>query len=93
MLKIRARIVLADDAGKVHGQRAFSGMQPSMDIDGGLVACKVVRGELSAPIPRAEAVEVLLGLPYGEEFEEKLRSGYRFNLNVASRVLGSGVIL
>lgn len=91
MLSIEARIWLkSEDDG---GLRGFSHMQPSMNINGELVACKIIDGPKGTPIDPGRWHDVRIDLPYGEMFSDVLRSGFHFGLNFGGRVLGEGVIL
>lgn len=67
-------------------------MQPSMDINGDLVACKIIYGEEGTPMLLGYDYDVTVELPYGEIYADKVKRGFCFNLNVASRVVDYGVV-
>ena len=68
-------------------------MQPSMDIDGELVACKILSGLEGGCIELGKEHDVQIDLGYGESYAAVLQSGFRFNLNVGGRVIGHGHVL
>ncbi len=68
-------------------------MQPSMDINGELVACKIIDGPEGERLELGQEHDVRIDLGYGEEYAGVLRSGFKFNLNVGGRVIGHGYIL
>ena len=92
MLKVKAKIYLQPESEGGLTREGYSGMQPSMDIDGELIACKVICGDEGTSMPLDREYEVMIELGYGEIFEDKLKSGFHFNLNIASRVIGDGVV-
>ncbi len=92
MLKVNAKIYFKSEKEGGLKNPAFSGIQPSMDIDGELVMCKIIFGEEGTPMPLNNDYDVIIELAYGEMFQEKLKPGFRFNINLASRILGNGVI-
>jgi hypothetical protein len=51
MLKVNAKIHLKTKKEGGLTRPGFSGMQFSMDIDGELVACKIIYGEEGTPMP------------------------------------------
>jgi len=91
-MTVNAKIHLRTESEGGLTKAGFSGMQPSIDIDGDLVACKIICGEEGTPMPLGNNYEVSIELGYGKIYEEKLKSGFHFNLNIASRVIGEGVI-
>ena len=93
MLSIEARIYLrTEDEGGLT-RPGFSGMQPSMDINGELVACKIMDGPEGSVLELGREHDVRIDLGYGEDYADVLQSGFHFNLNVADRVIGNGEIL
>jgi len=93
MLSIEARIYLRTESEGGMTRRGFSGMQPSMDINGELVACKIIDGPEGSPLELGQEHDVRIDLGYGEDYAAVLRSGFKFKLNVADRVIGRGEIL
>ena len=92
MLKIKAKIYLQPEGEAGLTREGYSGMQPSMDVDGELIACKIFYGDEGTVMPLDREYDVLIELGYGEIFEDKLKPGFHFNLNIASRIIGNGVI-
>jgi translation elongation factor EF-Tu-like GTPase len=93
MLSVEARIYLkTEDEGGLT-RPGFSGMQPSMDINGELIACKIIDGAEGERLDLGQEHDVRIDLGYGEVFSDVLRSGFKFNLNVGGRVIGNGRIL
>ena len=72
--------------------RAFSGIRPSFEIKDQLIACKILKGEIGSPLELGVWHKVVVELPYGEIFENQLKSGFRFRLMVASWEIGHGEI-
>ncbi len=87
MLKITAEIELESRMRK----QGFSGMRPSFNTGKELIMCTVhsKRGRL---IPLGIPQDVDIELPYGEQYSDIIRPGYKFSLNVGSRVIGQGVV-
>lgn len=93
MLSIEARIYLkTEDEGGLT-RPGFSGMQPSMDVRGELIACKIIDGPKGSRLELGQEHDVRIDLAYGEDYSEVLRSGFSFNLNIGGRVIGAGRIL
>jgi len=91
MLSIEARIfLLSEDEG---GLRAFSGMQPSMNVNGELIMCRIIDGPEGESIALGQEHDVRIDLPYGERFQDVIRSGFEFGLSYGGRVLGHGEVL
>ena len=91
MLSIEAQIyLLSEEEG---GVRGFSHMQPSMNINGELVACKIIDGQKGDPISLGEYHDVRIDLGYGEDYQDVLRSGFEFGLNAGGRIIGHGKVL
>ena len=93
MLSVEARIYLRPEDQGGLTRPGFSGMQPSMDINGDLIACKIIDGQEGSRLNLGEEHDVRIDLPYGEDYVDVLRSGLEFNLNVGGRIIGSGRIL
>ncbi len=74
-------------------EKAFSGMQPSIEITGDLVACKIIYGNEGTEMKLGEEYSVQVELPYESEASEKLAKDFHFGLNVGGRVIGHGVIV
>ena len=91
MLKIKAMVWFTSQ--KKGGHRAFSGIQPSLEIDGQLIACRILNGSLGEPIDPECWHEVDVDLPYGELLADSFRVGREFKLKIASWEIGHGKIL
>ncbi|MDM8523671.1 hypothetical protein QUF80_09895 [Desulfococcaceae bacterium HSG8] len=72
-------------------KQGFSGMRPSFNTGKELIMCTVYskKGKF---IPLGTLQDVDIELPYGEKYSDTIRPGYRFSLNVGSRVIGQGVV-
>jgi hypothetical protein len=73
--------------------RAWSGIQPSLEVGGKLIACKVVKGDEGTALELGILHEVAIELGYGEMYEDHLRTGLEFRLMVASWEIGHGRIV
>ena len=93
MLSIRARICLLPKSEGGFRQPVASGIQPSMSIKGDLVACKILTGRDGELIVPGREYEVRIDLGYGEVYADALVPGFKFSLNLASRVIGHGEII
>lgn len=92
MLEFIAEIYLFKENGGAMPGDGWSGMMPSFNMDGDLVASKIL---CDKPIPKEKWQEVIIQLPYGDKFEHikaTLKNNYEFKLNVGGKVLGKGVI-
>ena len=78
MLKVKAKIHLRSETEGGLTLTGFSGMQPSMDIDGELAACKIIYGNEGTVMLLDQDYDVLIELAYGEIFGDKLKSGFHF---------------
>jgi len=92
MLTARARVYFKTREEGGHS-RAFSGIQPSMEIDGELVACKILKGDVGSDIELGRSHDVTIELGYGEMFADRLKQGLEFRLMIASWEIGHGEIL
>jgi len=93
MLSVEARVYPKREEEGGFTRPGFSGMQPFMDIRGDLVACKIINGPEGELLELGEERDVRIDLPYGEEYADVLRRGFRFRLKVGGRVIGHGRIL
>ena len=93
MIRVTAEIHLDPQAEGGLAKDGFSGMQPSINIDGELVACKIIFGEIGTLMPLGRDYCVMLEIPYGEFHVEKLKPGFQFDINIASRKIGSGSVI
>ncbi|WP_160680162.1 hypothetical protein [Clostridium sp. C8-1-8] len=92
MLEFIAKIYLFKENGGVMIGDGWSGMMPSFNMDGDLIMSRIIAYE---PLTIEQWHEVLIQLPYGNEFEEikqRLKNNYEFKLNVGGKVLGKGII-
>ena len=74
-------------------QRAFSGMQSSIEIAGDLVACKIIYGAEGTEMTLGEEHLVQIELSYESEISDRLVRNYHFGINVGGRVISHGVIM
>jgi hypothetical protein len=72
------------------GNTPFSGIQPSFAAKGELIMCRIWTIDGSQHMAVGVPCEVKIELPYGENYRDLLSTGYEFNLNVGSRVIGCG---
>ena len=93
MLSVEATINLRTEEEGGLIRPGFSGMQPSMDINGELVACKILEGFEGNPLGLGQEHDVQIDPAYGERFSNVRRAGFLFNLNVGGRIIGRGQIL
>lgn len=70
----------------------LNGLRPSFNYDGQRVACEVWAEEVDEFVPLSQPLRVRIRLPYGEELGWKFVGGEAFRLNIASRVIGEGVV-
>lgn len=94
MVRFTARTHLMKDSKGNLIQRAFSGMRPSLNVNNKLITCSIVINEetidkLNAGLEQ----EIIIELPWGEEYTEPIRSGINFHLNVGAVIIGSGEII
>lgn len=92
MLEFIAKIYLFKENGGVMPGDGWSGMMPSFNMDGELIASRILCDNTLA---KEEWHEVIIQLPYGDKFEHikgKLKNDYEFKLNVGGKVLGKGII-
>lgn len=90
MLEFLADIYLYEENGGAMKGDGWSGMMPSLNMDGQFVMSKVLADK---PLKKGEWHEVIIQLPYGNEFEyikNTIKEGYEFKLNFGVKVLGEG---
>ena len=88
MLKINAEIELLR---KQMSKQGFSGMRPSFKAGNQLIMCKVY-SKSGKFIPLGIPQDVDIELPYGEQYSNIIRPGYKFSLNVGKKVIGQGTV-
>jgi len=87
MLKVSAEIELESRMPK----QGFSGMRPSFNTGKELIVCTVYsKGEKFIPLGSPQDVDI--ELPYGEQYSDIIKPGYKFSLNVGSKIIGQGVV-
>lgn len=92
MLEFIADIYLFKDNGGAMPGDGWSGMMPSFNMDGDLIASRIL---CDKPLIKEQWHEVIIQLPYGDKFEHikgKLKNEYEFKLNIGGRLLGKGII-
>lgn len=93
MKKFRASVILENPATKILPNPIKNGLRPSFSYNGELIACEI-RSESGAEwLPLNEEINVTILLLYGDELAWKIEAGSSFELNVASQVIGKGVVL
>jgi len=93
LLEFIADIYLFEENGGAMPGDGWSGMMPSFNMDGVLIASRVLSDK--PVLPKGEWHEVIIQLPYGDKFEEikgTLKNNYEFKLNFGGKVLGKGII-
>jgi hypothetical protein len=92
LLEFIAEIYLFKENGGAMPGDGWSGMMPSFNMDGELIASRVL---CEKPLTKEQWHEVIIQLPYGDRFEdikENLKNEYEFKLNIGGKVLGKGII-
>jgi hypothetical protein len=72
--------------------RIKSGLRPSFNYEGQLVACIVEVADGSDWIEIGSRQRVTIRLPYADQFGWNFRSGTHFRLNVGGKVIGVGTV-
>ncbi|AGF55482.1 hypothetical protein B0P06_000420 [Clostridium saccharoperbutylacetonicum] len=80
-----------ENSGAMPGD-GWPGMMPSFNMDGELIASKIL---CDGPLAKEQWHEVIMQLPYGDRFEDIkgiLKNNYEFKLNFGGKVFGKGII-
>jgi hypothetical protein len=93
MLELEARICLRTSESGGMGRPGFRGMRPSFSV-GELITSQVSRLDGGDQIPLGTTHDVLVRLPYGDEFgyADRIHEGMAFTLNQGRQVIGEGVV-
>lgn len=93
MLEILANLTFykAEEGGLP--QPVNNGLRPSFSYSGELVACEVWVEDCSGLVPHGESLRARIRLPYAEQLGWVFEGGESFKLNIASQVIGEGVVL
>lgn len=92
MLQFIADIYLFEENGGVLPGDGWSGMMPSINLDGELIASRILSDKA---LTKEEWHEVIIELPYGDKvnsIKEKIKEQYEFKLNIGGKVLGKGKV-
>lgn len=94
MLELEARICLRTPENGGMGRPGFRGMRPSFSVGGDLITSQISRLDGGDLMPQGTTHDVLVQLPYGDEFgyAERIVEGMPFTLNQGQRVIGEGVV-
>ena len=93
MLEVIARVTLV---GARHGgldKPVRNGLRPSFDYAGELVACELWAEGVDELVPLDQPFRARVRLPYGDRLGWSFAGGEPFALNIASQVIGEGVVL
>lgn len=93
MLELLASLTFykAEEGGLPHP--VHNGLRPSFSYSGELVACEVWVEDCSGLVPHGESLLARIRLPYAEQLGWVFEGGESFKLNIASQVIGEGVVL
>lgn len=90
MLTVLASIVLFGPSRGGLRQSVKNRMRPSFSYSGQSVACEVLSADGLAMLPLDSRFQAVIKLPYGDKLGWKIPPGTRFELNIASQVIGEG---
>lgn len=93
MLEVLAEIKLNKENEGGMDRDGFSGMMPSFNVNGELIMCKLIYGDINTKILRGQTYNIIIQLPYGERYKDVINAGYLFNLNIGGRIIGKGKII
>ena len=92
MLTINASIYFKKYEEGGLSKNGVSGMQPSFSVNDDLIMCKILGKDGTSKFILGREYDVTIDLPYGEEFSDKIKSGYRFHLNFGGHEFAAGVV-
>jgi hypothetical protein len=93
MLEVLAEVTLfGADRGGLE-KPVNNGLRPSFNYAGELVACEVWADDVEGLVPIDQTLRARIKLPYGDELGWKMGGGESFKLNIASHVIGEGLII
>ncbi|MCO7226070.1 hypothetical protein [Pleionea sp. CnH1-48] len=93
MLRINAKIYFkTKEEGGLH-KDGVSGMQPSFFMPNDLIICKLISNTGDHQFKLGNEYELVVELPYGEEFKDEVVASYKFHLNIGGLEFASGVVL
>lgn len=93
MLTFKCIIFLLGSENGGLAQPIKNGSMPSFNFDNELVACKVYSNEGAEFLVLEELLNVNIKVASYFEDHSKLKKGVKFKLNIASQVIGHGIIL
>jgi hypothetical protein len=88
---LEAKITWATEANGCI-ERPFSGIQPSMLVAGELIMARIESQHATKEMERGQAYDVLIKLPYGEQYEAHLIPEMEVKLQVGERVIATGTV-
>lgn len=93
MLSLEATIYLkkTEEVGGM-SKPGFAGMQPSFNIDGELIMCRIFPLSNKKLMSLGQEHKVRIDLPYGEVYASSLEKDYRFLLNIGGNIIGWGIV-
>lgn len=76
------------------GRPGFRGMRPNFSVGGDLITSQLSRLDGCDQIPLGTTHDVLVQLPYGDDFgyADRISKGMAFTLNQGRQVIGEGVV-
>ena len=94
MLELEARICLRTSDNGGMRRPGFRGMRPNFSVGGDLITSQISRLDGGDLMPLGTAHDVLVQLPYGDEFGfvDRIHDGMAFTLNQGRQVIGDGVV-
>jgi len=93
MLEIVAEVTIFGASRGGLRKAVKNGLRPSFSYAGELVACEIWAEQVDVWVPLDQSFRARIKLPYGDELGWKFSGGEVFGLNIASHVIGEGVVL
>jgi len=90
MIEVNARVNFKNK-GSLY-KPPISGMNCSFSVDSDLIMCQVFSKNTDSKFEFGKEYNVLLKLPYGEKYVDKIITGYSFTLNMGEREFATGII-
>ena len=73
-------------------EEPFSGIQPSFLVGGDLIMSRVESRDGLTTMKRGSTHDVLISLPYGQNYVSHLHSGMPVRLQVGERIIANGTV-
>lgn len=93
-MEFKARIYLSGE-NKISGSESgdgFSGMKPHININEELHSCIIFCGKEGTRMPLKKEYDVSIKILFGNEQTKNLQVNSKFGLNIASRIIGYGIV-